>query len=660
MFGHRRPEEVTELLGVGGSAAQGEELLIAIRVAKNQIIGNIDKKRRYTQLGAIPKIVSVLMDAGKNSEDDAVIVNAADAIGSLARGSGEVLGAVVGAGAVPALTEFLFHPNKKVVNASACILEMIFQSKLAQKFDFLKEEARNFVGLLLNSDSKEVIKLAASIIVRSCETHGEQMVCEAEFMEKLIILLRGPSDQKDACLHSIAAIVKNNPEVSSKFPLKEKGKALDTLANLINDQHPMTRFLSCKCLIFIGHAPSDMEELELKYKLVVILTKLLGETDQAGIEVPFLLRDLIANSMELCEQAFSVNIDECYFRALERSTQAKHRVGILSVLAELSLVMDEYRGKQMVLDAVLKVTEGGPEDVPEDVRVAAWSCIRSIVKSIQPLDGGVLYSIEFIIPLFRILQDPSVNVKILAFDSLEIIAGNYYAGKSVLIKDGPKQLVQLTKSVDSIIRTKSLRMLRNLMFDASIADKDKILKELTLSTLARLIRDSEHTVQEQALGILCNLSSSECIKHIFAEDNLILDAIIKQLQNESSGDELITQGMSTLCIASTGSEPQKNILLDKILLPQADGNAPSLAIKFLQSTHDPLRVAILWFLANLAYPDGDYASSRLTRLQEEGVVSQLESMVNDPDNDVKVYNSTAIFKVIYVEYVFRTLINLLL
>lgn len=109
-----RPEELAERLGVGGSAAEGEALLKALREVKNQIIGNKTKKLLYLHLGAVPRIVSVLASVAGGG-DAALIVQAVAAIGSFACGVEDGVRAVLDAGAVPHLTRILSHPNEKVI-----------------------------------------------------------------------------------------------------------------------------------------------------------------------------------------------------------------------------------------------------------------------------------------------------------------------------------------------------------------------------------------------------------------------------------------------------------------------------------------------------------------------------------------------------------------
>ncbi|RRT40387.1 hypothetical protein B296_00039144 [Ensete ventricosum] len=356
---NNRPEDLTARLSVGAGAAQGEVLLKALREVKNQIIGNKTKKLLYLHLGAVPKIVSVLAAAAAADDDSggisrggdaAVIVQAAAAIGSFACGVEDGVRAVLDAGAVPHLTSILSHHDEKVVDAGARSLKMIFQSDLAPKYDVLQEKNLNFILSLLDSDNENVTELAASIIAHSCETNEQQKaLCDAGVLLRFVSLLGGSSNQKDGCLESIAAVIKNNPEVSSRFSCTGNGKALNALANLIQDRYPHTRLRACKCLIAVGHAsPCYVEELQIKTKLVLVLVELLEEPGQVGNEAPFSLKTLIADDEELHKQALSVNAIEKLCSILQMSSvQARRLQGILLALAELCSKLEKCRCQLM-------------------------------------------------------------------------------------------------------------------------------------------------------------------------------------------------------------------------------------------------------------------------------------------------------------------------
>lgn len=60
-------------------------------------------------------------------------------------------------------------------------------------------------------------------------------------------------------------------------------------------------------------------------------------------------------------------------------------------------------------------------------------------------------------------------------------------------------------------------------------------------------------------------------------------------------------------------------------------------IRFLQEMSNPqLRVVAVLCIINLTYPGENGTSSRVLRLREAGVESQLQRMVDDPCLDVKV------------------------
>lgn len=242
----------------------------------------------------------------------------------------------------------------QVVDAGARSLKMIFQSKLAPKYDLLKEKNMEFFLLLLNSENENVTELAASIITHSCETSTEQKaLCDAMVLPRLICLLEGSLGQRDASLDSLATILKNNSEAVSKFVSLNNGRALRAVIELTKDRYPRTRLLACVCLIAIGIAsPRHMQELEVKSKLIGILIELLEEPGRTGDEAPFTLAQLIANKEDLQKLAFGVNAVERLCNFLQKAPltpPAKRFEGILLALAELCSKLESCRSKFLSL-----------------------------------------------------------------------------------------------------------------------------------------------------------------------------------------------------------------------------------------------------------------------------------------------------------------------
>lgn len=64
------------------------------------------------------------------------------------------------------------------MDAAARSLRMIYQSNLAPKYDFFKEQDMQFLLSLLKSGNENLTGLGASIVIHSCEKRDEQnMLC---------------------------------------------------------------------------------------------------------------------------------------------------------------------------------------------------------------------------------------------------------------------------------------------------------------------------------------------------------------------------------------------------------------------------------------------------------------------------------------------------
>ncbi|KAI8573189.1 hypothetical protein RHMOL_Rhmol01G0259400 [Rhododendron molle] len=665
-----RPEDLISRLS--SAAAEDGGKLKALRELKNQIIGNRTKKLSYIKLGAVPSVVSILSSAA--AEDDAssasLLVQSAAAVGSFACGLDAGVKAVLDAGAFPHLLSLISHPNNKVVDAGARSLKMIYQSKLAPKYDFLEEKNMEFLISLLNNENENVTGLGASIISHSCETNVEQKeLSDAGVLKRLISLLGGSLCERDASLESLATVFKGNPEVVSMFLGPESGRALSAVTELTKDRYPRTRLLACMCLITIRNAsPCYLQDVEQKTKLILILLELLDDPGQVGDEAAFALSSLIAEKEDLQQLAFEENVADKLCNHLQKGPlQAKRIQGILLALADLCSKLESCRSRLLSLQAIMVATRASSLDLDltretsqvlklvtdalthdsADVRAAACSCMKSVSRSvkviIQNLSAGSFMNEVIVIPLVQLLHDTSTSVQVAALGAISNIVVEFSKHKSVFIQcGGVKQLVQLSKSMESAIRLNAVWALRNLMFLSDNRCKEGIFLELTVSTLTSLICDPEPSVQEQALALVRNLVDGcvDSIEYVFLEDGLILHAIGRQVQSALKA-EVLVQGMYVLSNVASGNEIHKEAVMHQ-LFPQDGSTTEPIMIKHLQSKNSQLRTASAWALVNLTFPSNPGASSRVAKLWNAGVTSQLKNMVNDPCLDVKLRVKTAL------------------
>lgn len=640
----KRPEHLITRL----SSTDGQTKLKALRELKNQIIGNRTKKISYVKLGAVPAVVSILsaaVDSSNSFEDFDFIIQSAATIGSFACGVDVGVKAVLDAGALPLLFRLVSNSNEKVVDASARSLKMIYQSELAPKYDFLQPENLEFLMSLLNSESDNVTGLGASIITHSCQTSAEQKVlCDVGVLKKLQILLGGSINQRDAGFESLTSVIKNNPSVISVFAQADDGKVLRTICELATVKFPRTRLLACICLTAVlNTSPSYLPDEGLKTKLISILLELLDDPGQVGDEAPFALIGLIAEKEDAQNLAFEAGaIDKLCSHLQSGTMQIKRLEGVFLLLAELCSKLEICRSRIISLQVLPLVRDALLHDSAK-VRIAACIFLRSVSRSVKSLSAGLFMNEMILNPLVQLLNDSSSHVQVAALCALGNIVVEFTSRKPTLIQcGGLKQLVHLSKSMDSSLRLNAVWALRNLTFLADRSCKEEIYLELTPPTLLSLICDHEPSVQEQALGFVRNLvdGSVDSIGYLFTGDGILLRSIGKQLQSSSTVENCI-QGMHVLSNAATGDEFHKEAVLHQLLQPSS-GTDQSVLIKFLQSFDSRLRTATIWSVVNITFPSSPGASSRFVKLRNAGVYSQIKNMVNDPCLDVKLRVRTAL------------------
>lgn len=108
-----------------------------------------------------------------------------------------------------------------------------------------------------------------------------------------------------------------------------------------------------------------------------------------------------------------------------------------------------------------------------------------------------------------------------ALDAISNIVVDFLAHKTMFMQcGGVKQLVQLSKSMDSTIRVKAVCALRNLTFLVNDKCKEEILSELTQLTLRSLICG-------KFSDIICCLECSGCTEMCPLEVNTCVLQILR-------------------------------------------------------------------------------------------------------------------------------------
>ncbi|ESW18700.1 hypothetical protein PHAVU_006G062700 [Phaseolus vulgaris] len=626
------------------ASSDGAVKFIAIRELKNHIIGNRTKKLSYIKLGAVPAVAAALADSDPN-----LIVQSAAALGSFACGVDAGVRAVLDAGAFPRLIGLLSAPDEKVLDAAARTLRMIYQSKLAPKYDFFQEENMQFLLSLLKSENENLTGLGAGIVIHSCKTIGEQnILCHTGVLEKLTSLLDGSLSQRDASLESLAAIIRDNPAAVSNFVELRCGRALHCVTELTKDKYPRTRLLACLCLISLKNSSTCyLQDIGIKTKLVYILLELLDDSGPVGDEASFAFSSLIAEKEDLQKLAFEANAINKFNCLLQKHPiQPKRLEGVLLALADLCSKLECCRSNFLSLQVLNLVIDALTHE-DASVRTAACICLRSVSRSIKNLSAGRFMNERVVFPLVQLLSDLSTSVQVAALGAICNIVVDFLPHKSTFVQcGGIKELVQLTKSMDSSLRLNAVWALRNMVFLADKICKEGVFVELTASSMASLICDPEPSVQEQALALVRNFVDGclYSVEHAFAEDGIILDAVGRQLK-KSSKIEIGIQGMYILSNIASGNEFHKEAVMH-LLFPQDENGSHSFFEQFLQSPDSRLRTAAVWVVVNLTFPASPGAFGRIVNLRSFGIVSRIKKMVNDSCMDVKLRARLALGQII--------------
>ncbi|XP_020227625.1 armadillo repeat-containing protein 8 [Cajanus cajan] len=622
------------------ASSDTEIKLKAIREVKNQIIGNRTKKLSYIKLGAVPALASALAEAdAASASGSSLIVQSAAALGSFACGVDAGVRAVLDAGAYSHLIRLLSAADNKVVDAAARSLRMIYQSKLAPKYDFFKEQDKHFLLSLLESGNENLTGLGTSIVIHSCETSDEQKIlCSDGALEKLISLLDGSLSQRDSSLESVATILKNNPEVVSKFVDLQNGRSLSSVIELTKDRYPRTRLLACSCLICVKNSSfAYLQDVGIKSKLIYILLELLDDSGQVGDDASFAFSSLVAEKEDLQRLAFEANaIDKFYDHLQNRALHPKRLEGIFLALAHLCSKLECCRSMFVSLQ-VVNILLDALTHADANVRTAACICLKSVSRSVKILSAGYFMNERIMAPLIRLLSDPSTSVQVAALGAIGNIVVDFTPQRSTFTQcGGIKELVQLTKSMDASLRLNAVCVLKNTVFHADKMCKEGIFMELTVSSLASLICDPEPSVQEQALTLMRNLvdGSMDCVEYAFAGGGIILDAVGRQLQKFSKFGIGI-QAMYLLVNIASGNETHKDAIM-QLLFSQAENVSHSFFSRFLRSSDNILRTAAVWIIVNLTSLASPGAIDRIVKLHNVGIVSQIKRMANDPCMDVKL------------------------
>jgi armadillo repeat-containing protein 8 len=144
------------------------------------------------------------------------------------------------------------------------------------------------------------------------------------------------------------------------------------------------------------------------------------------------------------------------------------------------------------------------------IRAAACQCTRSLSRSVCILRTN-LVDAGIAIPLFRLLSDPNLEVKIAATGAVCNLMLEFSPMRRAILEQGAmKILCKHTFSEFAQLRLNAVWALKHFCYQPDESGQvEQMLRELGYGQLMKLCDDEDIGVQEQALSVIRNVMTGE-------------------------------------------------------------------------------------------------------------------------------------------------------
>jgi len=173
------------------------------------------------------------------------------------------------------------------------------------------------------------------------------------------------------------------------------------------------------------------------------------------------------------------------------------------------------------------------------IRAAACQCTRSLSRSVCILRTN-LVDAGIAVPLFRLLSDDSLEVKIAATGAVCNLLLEFSPMRRAILEQGAmKILCEHTHSQYAQLRLNAVWALKHFCYQPEEPSHiEQMLDELGYDQLMKLCDDEDVGVQEQALSIIRNVMTGEVQSISLLFENIgsarLMNLILDKLGNEYS------------------------------------------------------------------------------------------------------------------------------
>eukprot|EP00794_Sanderia_malayensis_P017631 gene17631-19385_t len=609
--------------------------LEAIRNIKNASIGIKSKKTAFISKGLVPRLLQLMLREDASVE---FAIEGAAILGSFARGTPSDLKAMLDTDAVHILCRGICQDNKLLAQSCLRSLRAYFISGEVQP-DIIFKDASIVTSLIqFLSQSPTEAECAGNILFRCCKTTEHQsMLSEADIIPALAPWLKF---EKPAVILPIlccfSSLVLDNEILATRVSeaMHEGVNLKDLLIRLLSRDKPdEIQLAAAKCVANFYRAGSLLVTDEVIHsKVLSTFVRMCAKDKPNSIRVPasqalaFLieedshLQQLASISNHLIHNIASfLNHLDCEDEMSEQGLKE----GAFKVYA--ALAANDEKIRKRVVDSTDKLSPALHDALLSDcpaLQIASLQCLLSLSRSVQQL-RSTFQDVTLWQRILDILQTSTSDDVISVASSVLCNLLLDFSPCKELMLDKPviDVLVALTKRPESPLRLNGAWGLMNLSYDVDEKLKSKIMREMSVPHLLRLLVDPDVNVVVKMLGVIRNLlDSKEGMSSVIEIGrHQIMSLIASFVDSESISKDIKEQAICVLCSISNSKVGKDFMMQDDKLL--------SKIIECHMADDSRIQLASVSCILILSNNSEDGAMERQTKLRSLGAQKQLQALL---------------------------------
>jgi len=203
--------------------------------------------------------------------------------------------------------------------------------------------------------------------------------------------------------------------------------------------------------------------------------------------------------------------------------------------------------------------------------------------------------------------------------------------RKMIIKDHTCiiRLVQLTDNEDPGLKLTSIIALKNLLYEAKVSTKLKVMETLTYPQLFKLIEDPDENIRALALNLLRNfihrLSFAQwwSIYTIEQTSKRIIELVANALK--SKNPNIVTQALYVFCNIF---EVHPDILMRQ--------DVREVILPLIDHKEQAIQTAVLWCMINSTWEDDEGYGQRVEMYKSIGLIPKLKCMLEQEHLELDV------------------------